>query len=183
MDNSLVKYACFLANGFFVGILYIFKKWICAVNKCIHRERRREEEEERRRKDAIRRQRDEEDRLRREREELRKERERLEQEKQELMKFERERQRLEREKLEREKQELERLRRQQLSSRAIVDDRRSSKRMAEDRDPYYEDRKRAVPRADYPPVGSVSSRGMFNTLKYPGNFLASPQKSIYLLNS
>jgi hypothetical protein len=137
--------------------LKIFKKRISKDRINIHRERRREEEEERRRKEALRRQREEEERLRREREELRKEREKLEREKQELMKFERERQRLEREKLEREKQELERLRRQQMSSR-IVEDRRPNKRMAEERDPYFEDRKRPPQREDYPAAGS--SRGM-----------------------
>ena len=77
------------------------------------------------------------------------------------MKFERERQRLEREKLEREKQELERLRRQQMSSR-VVEDRRPGKRLAEDRDPYFDDRKRPQrEREDYPASGS--SRGMFNS--------------------
>ena len=116
-----------------------------------------QEEEERRRKDAIRRQRDEEDKLRREREELKREREKLEREKQELMKFERERQRMEREKLEREKEELERLRRQQISGRGGGDDRRGSKRPAEERDPYLGDRKRMNPREDF----STDRRGRF----------------------
>ena len=113
------------------------------------RERRRAEEDERKRKEAIRRQRDEEDKLRREREELKREREKLEREKQELMKFERERQRMEREKLEREKEELERLRRQQMSGRGAVDDRRGSKRQAEDRDPFHGERKRINQREDF----------------------------------
>merc|ERR1719474_2416260 len=64
------------------------------------------------------RQREEEERLRREREELRRERERLE----------------------REKEELERLKRQHTVKE---DSRRSGKRPNEDREPYYEDRKRA----------------------------------------
>merc|ERR1719228_291328 len=105
------------------------------------RDRRKREEEERRRRDRDRRKREEEERLRREREDLRRERERLEREKQELMKFERERQRLERERLEREKEELERLRRQQSSK--LEDARRATKRSGEDRDPYYDDRKRS----------------------------------------
>jgi hypothetical protein len=79
------------------------------------------------------------------------------------MKFERERQRMEREKLEREKQELERLRRQQISSR-VVEERRPGKRTAEDRDPYYDDRKRAS-RAEYPSLGGGSSRGRFYLYK------------------
>jgi len=106
------------------------------------RDRRKREEEDRRRMESSRRQREEEDRLRREREELRRERERLEREKQELMKFERERQRLERERLEREKEELERLRRQQSSK--LEDARRATKRSGDDRDPYYDDRKRSA---------------------------------------
>lgn len=106
------------------------------------RDRRKREEEERRRMESSRRQREEEERLRREREDLRRERERLEREKQELMKFERERQRLERERLEREKEELERLRRQQSSK--LEDARRATKRGGEDRDPYYDDRKRSA---------------------------------------
>merc|ERR1740137_242013 len=106
------------------------------------RDRRKREEEDRRRMESSRRQREEEERLRREREELRRERERLEREKQELMKFERERQRLERERLEREKEELERLRRQQSSK--LEDARRATKRGGEERDPYYDDRKRSA---------------------------------------
>jgi len=105
------------------------------------RDRRKREEEDRRRMESSRRQREEEERLRREREDLRRERERLEREKQELMKFERERQRLERERLEREKEELERLRRQQSSK--LEDARRATKRSGDDRDPYYDDRKRS----------------------------------------
>ena len=118
------------------------------------REKRRMEEDDRRRKDSLRRQREEEDKLRREREELKLEREKLEREKQEIMKFERERQRLERDKLEREKMELERLRRQQIGSRG--EDRRGSKRPADDRDPYAGDRKRSAHRDDF---GASNSRG------------------------
>ena len=99
----------------------------------IEEERRRKEEEHRR---------SEEERLHRERDELRREREKLEREKQELMKFERERQRLERDRLQREKEELERLRRQQQSR--LEETRRPTKRppAMDDRDPYYNDRKR-----------------------------------------
>ena len=120
------------------------------------RDRRKREEEDRRRMESSRRQREEEDRLRREREELRRERERLEREKQELMKFERERQRLERERLEREKEELERLRRQQSSK--LEDARRATKRGGEDRDPYYDDRKRTAREggSEYPRAGTGS---------------------------
>ena len=100
----------------------------------IEEERRRKEEEHRRA---------EEERLHRERDELRREREKLEREKQELMKFERERQRLERERLQREKEDLERLRRQQQQSR-LEENRRAPKRPPpnDDRDPYYDERKR-----------------------------------------
>ena len=118
------------------------------------RERRRQEDDDRRRKEALRRQKDEEDKLRREREELKREREKLEREKLELMKFERERQRMERDKLEREKVELERLRRQQMSGRDN-DDRRGSKRPAENRDAYV-DRKRIGQREEF----SSGNRGM-----------------------
>jgi hypothetical protein len=99
-------------------------------------------EEERLRKEEERR-RAEEERLHRERDELRREREKLEREKQELMKFERERQRLERERLQREKEDLERLRRQQQQSR-LEENRRAPKRPPpnDDRDPYYDERKR-----------------------------------------
>ena len=121
------------------------------------REKRRIEEDDRRRKDSLRRQREEEDKLRREREELKMEREKLEREKQEIMKFERERQRLERDKLEREKMELERLRRQQIGSRG--EDRRGSKRPADDRDPFAGDRKRSTHRDDF---AASNSRGTFN---------------------
>ena len=98
-------------------------------------------EEERRRKDEEHR-RAEEERLHRERDELRREREKLEREKQELIKLERERQRFERDRLQREKEELERLRRQQQSR--LEEARRATKRPSamEDRDPYYDDRKR-----------------------------------------
>ena len=98
-------------------------------------------EEERRRKDEEHR-RAEEERLHRERDELRREREKLEREKQELIKLERERQRFERDRLQREKEEIERLRRQQQSR--LEEARRATKRPAaiEDRDPYYDDRKR-----------------------------------------
>lgn len=89
--------------------------------------------------------------MRREREELKREREKLEREKLELVRFEKERQRQERMKLERERQELERLRRQQISggSSRIGDDRRGSKRPAEDRDPYQSDRKRMGHRDEF----------------------------------
>ena len=56
---------------------------------------------------------------------------------------------MEREKLEREKEELERLRRQQMSGRGAVDDRRGSKRQAEDRDPFHGERKRINQREDF----------------------------------
>merc|ERR1719319_1405805 len=102
---------------------------------------------------------EEADRIMREREELRRERERLEKEKQELMKFERERQRLERERLEREKEELERLRRQQ--STRLEDARRGSKRPGDDRDPYYDERKRSG-RDEYT-SGSRSGGGVANS--------------------
>jgi len=120
------------------------------------RDRRKREEEDRRRMESSRRQREEEERLRREREELRRERERLEREKQELMKFERERQRLERERLEREKEELERLRRQQSSK--LEDARRATKRGGDDRDPYYDDRKRSARESgsEYARTGAAS---------------------------
>lgn len=120
------------------------------------REKRRLEDEERKRKDALRRQREEEEKLRREREELKREREKLEREKQELMRFERDRQRMEREKLEREKEELERLRRQQMSMRG-GEDRRGSKRPAEDRDSYMADRKRTGHRDEF----AGGNRGTF----------------------
>ena len=98
-------------------------------------------EEERRRKDEEHR-RAEEERLHRERDELRREREKLEREKQELIKLERERQRFERDRLQREKEEVERMRRQQQSR--LEEARRATKRPSaiEDRDPYYDDRKR-----------------------------------------
>merc|ERR1719186_1079879 len=101
------------------------------------RDRRKREEEDRRRMESSRRQREEEDRLRREREELRRERERLEREKQELM-------------------ELERLRRQQSSK--LEDARRATKRGGEDRDPYYDDRKRTAREggSEYPRAGTGS---------------------------
>lgn len=105
------------------------------------RERRRQDEEERRRKDALRRQQEAEDKLRQEREELKRERERLEREKKEIMELERERQRAERRKLERDKADLEKLKRQSVATHRL-DDRRATKRLADESDPYMGDRKR-----------------------------------------
>lgn len=101
----------------------------------------------------------------------------MEKEKQELMKFERER-------LEREKDELERLRRQQASR--LDEARRATKRPGEDRDPYYEDRKRTT-REEYSsstggggsrtaaahPTSSTSSNYDYN---YHGGTAASSSK-------
>merc|ERR1719431_2345475 len=84
---------------------------------------------------------------------------RRQREEQELMKYERERQRMERERLEREKEELERLKRQHTVKE---DSRRSSKRPAEDREPYYEDRKRhggGSGREEYPSSRSGRDAG------------------------
>lgn len=133
------------------------------------RDRRMHEEDERRRKEAIRRQREEEDKLRREREELKREREKLEREKLELVRFEKERQRQERVKLERERQELERLRRQQMTAR-MGDDRRGSKRPADDRDLYQSERKRIGHREEF----ASGNRGAFDgNMRRPDDRVAS----------